>query len=192
MATPFVILSSQCGTRSIRAAAGKYRGHRGGHQFQIEPEIVAFHILDVHPHLSFEGYVRAAAHLPNTCQPRTHGQAAAMGRSIVIYFTRQCGSRSHHGHLATQYTPQLRKLIQAESADKPADPSDARIPFHFESDAFAVVILIDQGFDHSVGPDHHGTEFRKREHLAPYAHTLLPIEDGATVGQLDGHSNEEQ
>src|SRR5579872_6195219 len=153
---------------------------------------MAVDIFDVHLHLTLKGHIGTAAHLPDARQTRANAQTAAMGQGVVLHFARQGRTRTNQGHLSTQHTPQLRKLIQTEPPDESPDPSYPRVPLDFERDAISMVIAIDQSFDQAVGAHHHRTKFWKVKQLSPHAHPFLPEEHGTAIGQLDGCGNEKQ
>ena len=81
------------------------------------------------------------------------------------------GAGSYDGHVAFQDVQELRKFIEADSADETADGGDAGI------------VLAGGESRHTVffGIHAHTAEFVDREYLPVFGETVLLVEDGAAV-----------
>ena len=77
-------------------------------------------------------------------------------------------------------------------ADEPANPGYARIVAHLEGDTLSMVVTGGESGLQGFSIHHHRAKFRETEFGAPLAYASLPEKDGAAIGTLDCHRDEEQ
>ena len=68
-----------------------------------------------------------SAQLPEPGDARQHAQALSLIRCVLFYDVWHFGTRSHQRHLSLQYIQQLRQLVEARLAQKPACRRDPRV-----------------------------------------------------------------
>ena len=71
--------------------------------------------------------LRAAAHLPETRQPRTNRQPAPLPGPVAGYLAGQRRPRTNQRHLAHEHVDQLRRLVETGAPQQAADPCNPRV-----------------------------------------------------------------
>src|SRR5690606_5423345 len=87
-------------------------------------------------------------------------------------------ARANPAHLSCEDVNDLRKFIDAKLAKKGADGSDSRILLFGVAVAVLLAYL-------------HGSQFEDLEDLSAKAHAVLHEEDGASAGELDKDTGEQ-
>src|SRR5687768_9059762 len=90
----------------------------------------------------------------------------------MIHVSRHFRARADEAHVAFQYIPELRQLVQLAFAENATDPGDT-----------GIAILGDRGPD-LIRLSYHGPEFVDTERLAMEPNPDLPVEDVTAIGQL--------
>src|SRR5438105_2075857 len=110
-----------------------------------------------------------------------------MPRPVLGNVLNRMRTRPDQAHVSFEDVPQLRQLIQAVFAQKPAEPCDAGIIGNLEEGA-AALIQMPQLSAKSVRARNHGTEFVTGEEDASFPHTQRSENDWAS-GRLQAHGN---
>src|SRR5216684_2681815 len=129
---------------SIRAFAEQNRRDSRQEQLDIQPETLAFDVLQVQLHLLRKGNVAAPAHLPNTGQAGCYVQTTPVGQRVEPHFARHGRPWTDQRHVALENTPQLGQLVDAEFPDNAPDPGHPGILLHLEGHAISVLVLREQ------------------------------------------------
>ena len=100
---------------------------------------------------------------------------------ILLGDLRALGPRADDAHVALEDVDELGQLIQTAFSDNAADGRDARVILAGGEACDAVLL----------GVDTHGTELDDLEYLSVYRESLLLIEHGAAVIDLDGDGGDQ-
>src|SRR5271166_2919937 len=96
--------------RALTAQNGYWRPPK---KLDVGFEALVPHVPEVHPRPFFKADVAAAAHLPEACQPRLHGQATKLPGSTTDHFANVQRARTDQRHLPEEHVEQLRRLVEA-------------------------------------------------------------------------------
>jgi len=168
--------------------ARKYRGDGLHQNLAIQQKAPLADISQVQKHAGFEGRILARGDLPQAGDARFHFEALLMARAVLLHVFERVRTRAYKTHVALEYVPQLRQLVEAVFAQKRAEPRDARIVRNLEEGTTALVQM-DQLLAKSVRPRDHGSKFIAREGNPVFAYAPRRVNDGPLRVQSDGDGN---
>ena len=142
-------------------------------------------VLYIEFNLIFKLNLVPSADLPYTCNAGYGFQAVVVAILVQCNLVGQWRARPHPRHIANQYAPQLRQLINTELADNAANLGDAWVVFHFERYALHLIVFHQLGFQVFRICDHR-SELVKLEWLSIFTNSRLGEDGGTTILQLDG------
>ena len=110
-----------------------------------------------------------------------------MPGGVLGHFAAEWGSRSNQAHLSARDVPQLWKLVERGTAQKPPDTGHARVALHLEG------VTVDrversQVVEPLLRVRAHGAELHHSERPPVQPDPLLPKERSTGRVQLDEHS----
>src|SRR5690606_30235713 len=109
------------GPGAVGAAAGEHGAHGAPQDDEIAGARPVLDVVEVAAHAVRPRQVRSAADPPHPGEPRLDAQAALRPLLIAVDLAQQRGPRADQRHIAPQHIPQLRQLIQAETAQERAE-----------------------------------------------------------------------
>ena len=115
--------------------------------------------VQAHPGFKIDGI--AAIERPETSEPGTHAQPAALPALVPLHFAWNRRTRTHQRHVAAKHIEKLGQLVQRKPAQKPADRGQPRIVGNLGHHVFRIEMrdLVHPFFR----IDDHGAEFVEGE-----------------------------
>src|SRR5215475_9601358 len=122
-------------------------------------------------HVRFERRVTTGGNLPKTGKPRLDVEAAEILNAIEFEIVQRVRARTDKTHVTANHVDQLRKFVDAETAEPHAGARHARIVLNLEEWALALIRGAAQRGLSFIGAVDHGAELVAAKLLSLPSHT---------------------
>src|SRR5215203_2839218 len=157
-------------------------------RLEQDPEVAAerevLHVVELHCEALGEAQRSASEDLHRPSDARLHSEPESMLRPVATNQVDLLRPRANDAHVPLQHVHELRKLVQAEPPQDPADAGDARITTELEH-RLRKVVELDELLEHPVGAVSHRPELVHAEWEPPKSGPGLHEEERSAAIQLD-------
>src|SRR5262245_37347390 len=170
-------------------------------ELQVGPHRMVSGVAKIQTHHLVERGAAAACHLPKTGNTRFRLQHATTVPALITCDLVSNGwPWANQRHLSPQHIPELRKLVQARSAEKIPEWRHARVVYDLEHRPLVGSIhpaCLDIALDvllmnPVIGVHAHGSELEHHERSAALSHALLPEKYGSPRCEFDKSGNKKE
>src|SRR5439155_19546958 len=119
--SPSRLRSRPPAARLALVRAGEEGERRAREDLQVEPGAAVLDVPEVELDPLVPRELRPAVHLGPAGQAGPYLQPAALPRGVLVDLVAERGSRADQAHVAADDVPELRKLVEREPAQEPAD-----------------------------------------------------------------------